>query len=114
MVKRVLLVNATPGGRLVASPGQERPQGYYQRFGVTATNEGEVRSIVEKYLMDDLGSTASEIEMAEPDFATRDADIWAHIGNSEKLGIWYASGRAFYLEEECDEDSVDSDDDVVH
>lgn len=96
---KVVLVNAVPGVRLVAGPGEERPIGYYQRFGVTAASEEQIVSIIKHYLNDDLGSSIVDLEIGDPDFDGVDSDIWPYVGPLDQHGIWFKSGRAFYTED---------------
>jgi len=81
--------------------GQERPAGYYQRFGVTGTTEEEILAVIRDYQRKDLGSRIIEIEnQREPDFENLDSEIRGSVGNVKTAGIWYVSGRAFYLKKD--------------
>ena len=68
--------------------GQERPAGYYQRFGVTGTTEEEILAVIRDYLRKDLASKIIEVEnQGEPDFENLDAEIRGRVGNVGRLSI---------------------------
>jgi hypothetical protein len=98
MLRRVFLINAVPGDKLVELPGQKRPAGYFQKFGGSAESENEMLSWIQEYVKNDLGSTIIEVEnYGEPDFEDLDADIRDYlVGDVEEPGFWFIGGRAFY------------------
>ena len=101
MIRRLVLINAVPGAVLQEGEGQERPAGYYQRFGVTGTTEEEILAVIRDYLRKDLASKIIEVEnQGEPDFENLDAEIRGRVGNVQNPGIWYVSGRAFYMKKD--------------
>ena len=101
MIKRLFLVKAVPGDRFVDRPGQVRPAGYFQRFGITATTESEMLGLIKEYIDRDLGSLLIELEdQGEPDFEDQDAEIRHLVHDVERPGIWYVSGHAFYRKDE--------------
>jgi len=101
MIKRLILVNVLPGSRLVAYPGQKRPTGYFQRFGVTAKDEGEMLAMIRNHIEEEIGGSIVEVEnQGEPDFDDLDSEIKHIVGNVEERGFWYVSGHAFYLNDD--------------
>lgn len=101
MVSKLILVDVEMGPRVVASPGQELPKGYFQRFGVTAETDLEAVQLIQDYVTHDMdGSIIAVEDQGEPDLDGEDAEIRPVIGNREKKGFWYQSGRAFYLNRE--------------
>ena len=103
-------VEAKPGDQLAFDPGDEEDfKGYFQTFGVTARNEKELLEIIKGYLDADLGSTLVEIsERWEPEFEGVDADLRGDVGDLDRVGIWYRSGRAWYGPEEEDDEEEES------
>jgi len=98
-----LLVKVVPGKNLVASPGQEGPAGYYQRFGITAESETEMIRAVQDYIDHDIGGQIIEVEnQGELDFDGSDSDMTEFTSDVEVPGFWYISGRAFYIHEDRD------------
>jgi hypothetical protein len=101
MIKRLFLVKVLPGSRLVAFPGQRRPSGYFQRFGVTANDENEMLAMIRNHVQEEIGGSITEVEnQGEPDFEDLDLEIKHVVGNLEERGFWYVSGHAFYLNED--------------
>jgi hypothetical protein len=97
MLTFLVTVEATPGNKVVFDPHDRRILGYYQTLGVTARDEEELRRLIEDRLRSDLGSELLRVEERwEPDFAGGDHDICDVVGDWNAVGIWYASGRAFY------------------
>ena len=68
---------------------------------MSGDTEEEILPVIRDYLRKDLGSRIMEIKnQGEPDFENLDAEIRGSVGNVKKPGIWYVSGRAFYLRKE--------------
>lgn len=96
MLRLLVAVDAKPG-REVTINGPKPVQGFTQTLGVTARSHAELDNLVRKFLQGDLNSTLIEIyEMWEPDFSGADRDIKDRAGDQNKIGVWYASGRAWY------------------
>lgn len=107
MFRRLFLVNVLPGSQLVAAPGERRPTGYFQRFGITGDSEEEMLGSIAAYVHEDLGGTIVEVDnQGEPDFEDLDSEIRNVVGDVVRKGFWYISGRAFYLNEESDNSKV--------
>lgn len=101
MVRRLFHVQVRPGSRLVAAPGQQRPVGYFQRFGLTAESESEMLTMIGDYVEQDIGGSIVRSEnQGEPDFEDLDANIRNVVGDLESRGFWYISGHAFYLKDD--------------
>lgn len=97
MVTKLIVVDAIPGDKLVELPNQQRPAGYFQRFGVTAANEVRLLGEIKRYIHEDLGSTLIEFEdQGEPHFENLESDIKDLAGDPARPGIWYVSGHSFY------------------
>jgi hypothetical protein len=96
MLTLFISVEGKPGKDVVVDPDQP-VDGYYQTLGVTARSEEELRTIVQQFLTSDLGSTLVEIsERWSPDFYGSDADLKDEVGDLDKVGVWYSSGRAWF------------------
>ena len=107
MIKRLFHVKVWPGSRLVAAPGQRRPIGYFQRFGLTGNSEEEMLASIAAYVEKDMGGVIAEIEnQGEPDFEDLDSDIRGVVGDLSRKGFWYVSGHAFYLNEDTDKSKL--------
>ncbi len=101
MLTFFVFVEAKLGDTLVSDPAGQPILGYFQTIGITARDEVELVSLVKEHLQSDLGSQLIEIDkMWVPDFEGEDSDIKGLIGNVNKIGIWYTSGKAFYGPEE--------------
>jgi hypothetical protein len=86
-------------------------KGYYQTLGVTARDEVELRNLIKDYLASDLQSQLAEIsETWRPDWDGSDRDLIDVLGDLGKVGVWYASGRAWFgPEAESDQDDSEID-----
>ena len=82
-------------GPLHEVEGQERPAGYYQRFGVTRTTEEDPGG--NSGLLAQTICLARLSKQGEPDFENLVAEIRGRVGHVENPGIWYVSGRGFYM-----------------
>ncbi|HVT60376.1 MAG TPA: hypothetical protein VHR45_18530 [Thermoanaerobaculia bacterium] len=96
-VLHVRLRTAVRGGD---EPDDQQPlDGYYRVFGVTAHSQHQaaklVTSVVEDGEIDWIKSESSEV-----DPETLDADVIARAGDWMAEGIWYASGRALYSDQD--------------
>jgi hypothetical protein len=101
MLTLLVAVEARPGRQAIAEPGDPPIVGYFQTLGVTARDEAELRTLIQKHLWSDLGSELVEIaERWTPDFEGTDHDIAEVAGDALAPGIWYVSGRAFFGPEE--------------
>ncbi|MEW5980561.1 MAG: hypothetical protein AB1898_32660 [Acidobacteriota bacterium] len=89
-------VEAKPGEPVHFDPPRQ-VEGYYQTFGVTAEDEAQLLWIIEDYIKGDLGSTFVGVsERWLPDLDGADSDVKDLIGDVQKVGIWYKSGRAWF------------------
>jgi hypothetical protein len=103
MLTLFVAVEAKPGRNVVFEDAEV--EGYYQRLGVTARSEDELRRLIQNHLDADLGSSLIEIsERWMPDFAGADSEVREEVGDLNKVGIWYSSGKAWFGPEEPDED----------
>ena len=69
MLIRLVSIEARPGDRLIRNPEDEPMLGYFQTFGVTASDEAELKDRIQEYLRSDLGSELLGIEESWlPDF----------------------------------------------
>lgn len=95
----LLRVHATPGAKIEFEGA--RPRGYYQRLGVTARDEADLLNVVRQYVSEDTGGTVVEIDDLEvADLGGPHRDIREVCQDSATPGVWYASGRAFYDDED--------------
>lgn len=69
--------------------------GYYQKFGVTQSSEGEARELVANQIspIGDLDWSESVISKVDP--ARLEPQILARSSDWSRPGIWYKSGRIF-------------------
>ena len=103
MLTLFVSVEARPSDAVKWASGNPPIVGYFQTFGITATDELQIEQIVREYLQDDLGSELIVIDDRwTPDFEGNDSDVRDHVGDLMKPGIWYSSGRAFYGPEDED------------
>jgi hypothetical protein len=76
-----------------------RPDGYFQRLGVTAKDKEHLAQIVREFVERDTGAIVIRMDdFASPDFDHIDKDIKDTCGNISECGVWYSSGRAFFTE----------------
>jgi hypothetical protein len=100
MLKLFLTIDAKQGHKIEIN-SETKVGGYYQTFGITALDENEMKTIIIEYLNKDLKSTLLEIsESWTPDMKGRDKKLAKYIGNMDRHGIWYVSGRAWYPADE--------------
>lgn len=100
MLSCLVCVEAKHGSNVVIE-GAQNVGGYFQTLGVTATDDSELRQIVRDFLYADLQSELVEIsEQWPPDFEGADQDIADVVGAVNRVGIWYASGRAWFSADE--------------
>jgi hypothetical protein len=84
-------------GKQVVFDQEQQVAGYYQTFGVTAFDENELKSLIVNYLNSDLESSLVDIvEIWTPDLIGNDREIKELVGDMNKPGIWYISGRAWF------------------
>ena len=94
--------NLARPGRKVVFNSEQQVTGFYQKFGVSANDEKEILELIRKYLAKDLDSELVEVaDQWSPDLFGIDRDVADQIGQMDKVGIWYSSGRAWFgLDEE--------------
>lgn len=95
----VVRVHATPGEKLVFEGN--RPKGYYQSIGVTAQDDAELLRCVRHYVLEDTGGSVLEIDDVEvADLEGTHREIKDVSRDPATPGVWYASGRAFYEDDD--------------
>ncbi len=75
--------------------------GYYQRLGVTAPDRAALLKEIQIFVFNDTGGTVLEMDdYSVPDFEGADRDIWDVCEGTNRIGVWYVSGRAYYGKED--------------
>jgi hypothetical protein len=96
-------VHAIPGNKAIFEG--ERPKGYYQRIGVTIRKKSDLVEYIRGFVGEDTGGTVIDIDdIAVADLDGDDQDIRDVCDDITKLGVWYASGMAFYYDDDKGEE----------
>lgn len=99
MLKFMVTVEAKAGSHVIFESAKPIV-GYFQTLGVTARTQGELETLVREYLRKDLDGTLCEIsEIWAPDFRTSEKDIRELCEDTEEIGVWYASGHAWFWDD---------------
>jgi hypothetical protein len=102
MLTLFIAVEAKHNKDIVSFDSTSQIAGYYQTFGVTASNEEELKEQITEYLYSDTGGTLVQIKKRWiPDFSGKDKRLREYVKDINTKGIWYKSGKAWF--------SLDSD-----
>lgn len=93
-------VEATVGSKFEFEPASDFV-GYFQRLGVTAPDRAALLKEIQVFVFNDTGGTVLDVdEYSAPDFDGDDSDIVDVCGDTNRVGVWYVSARAFYGKED--------------
>lgn len=100
-------VHATPGEKVIFDG--PRPKGYYQRLGVTASDEAELSRVVREFVSQDTGGCVLEIDdLVVADLEGAHRTLCEESVDPRRPGVWHLGGRAFYEDDDTeDEDERD-------
>jgi hypothetical protein len=71
--------------------------GYFQRLGVTAPDRAALLKEIQSFVFNDTGGRVLDVDdYSAPDFDGADSDIVDVCGDTNRIGVWYVSGRAYY------------------
>jgi hypothetical protein len=97
MLKLLVSVEVKHSKEFVKFDSEYRIDGYFQTFGITASNEEELEKLIIDYLDADMKSTLVKIEERWiPNFSGRDKYLKKLVGEINTKGIWYVSGKAWF------------------
>ncbi len=116
MIKRFFRVNVSldvDGIEVTVDEGDRRPIGYYKLLGCSARGYRDFEAQIRRHVDDDIGGRLLDIEDLGADIVDEEMEDLREqiVGDTEREGIWYYSGRSFYLsKDDCEADAEDDED----